>query len=66
MPTGRSRLSFRKKFLRLQNLTHTAATAAYTVRSDWKGGFEMRETNNPNEDLDDLIFDEEDGLPSER
>ena len=26
----------------------------------------MRQTNDPNTDLDDLIFDEEDGGPSER
>ena len=26
----------------------------------------MRESNDPNADLDDLIFDEEDGQPSSR
>jgi len=26
----------------------------------------MRETNDPHADLDDLIFDEEDGRPSSR
>ena len=31
-----------------------------------KGGNMMRETNDPYADLDDLIFDEDDGGPSER
>ncbi len=31
-----------------------------------KGGTCMRQTNDPNADLDDLIFDEDAGGPSER
>ena len=31
-----------------------------------KGGTGVRESNDPNVDLDDLIFDEDDGGPSER
>ena len=31
-----------------------------------KGGGAMRESNDYTEDLDDLIFDEDDGHPSER
>ena len=46
---------------------HFLPCPAYTVRSDaWKGGTLMRETNDPFADLDDLIFDEDDGGPSER
>ncbi len=30
------------------------------------GGAAVKETNDPYADLDDLIFGEEDGLPSER
>ena len=32
----------------------------------WKGGFMMRETDDPNADLEDLLFDEDAGGPSER
>ena len=31
-----------------------------------KGGDEMIESDDPHADLDDLIFDEDDGGPSER
>jgi len=31
-----------------------------------KGGDTVKETNDPYADLDDLIFDEDDGGPSER
>ena len=31
-----------------------------------KGGFQMRETDDPNADLEDLLFDEDAGGPSER
>ena len=38
----------------------------YTVFSAPEGGVKMRECNDPNADLEDLIFDEDAGGPSER
>ena len=39
---------------------------AYTVFSVLKGGEQMKECNDPYADLEDLIFDDDDGGPSER
>ena len=36
------------------------------LRRLWKGAERMRECGDPNVDLDDLIFDEDAGGPSER
>ena len=36
------------------------------MESFWKGDSGMRECNDPTVDLDDLIFDEDAGGPSER
>ncbi len=40
--------------------------SVYTIPPKQKGGENMRESNDPSVDLDDLIFDEDDGGPSER
>ena len=40
--------------------------AVYTIPPNQKGGEIMRECSDPSVDLDDLIFDEDDGGPSER
>ena len=45
---------------------HILPFAAYTVRSVWKGGSALRECSDPYADLDDLIFDEDAGMPSNR
>ena len=50
----------------LQNSTAFEATKAYTVSLVQKGGGPMLESNDPHIDLDDLIFEEGDGGPSER
>ncbi len=42
------------------------AEKLYTDSPTRKGGESMRESNDPNMDIDDLIFDEDDGGPSER
>ena len=42
------------------------ANLSYTMQEREKGGGAMRESNDYTEDLDDLIFDEDDGHPSER
>ena len=38
----------------------------YWQENLWKGGQNMQENEKSNVDLDDLIFDEDDGGPSER
>ena len=50
----------------LQNSTAFEAAKAYTVSLVQKGGGPMLESNDPHIDLDDLIFEEGDGGPSER
>ena len=50
----------------LQNATAFVAVSAYTVFLAWKGGACMKASKVAHLDLDDLIFDEEDGGPSER
>ena len=41
--------------------------SAYTAKTaKKKGGLSMRQTDDPNADLEDLIFDEDAGGPSER
>jgi len=50
-----------------QTTIHFSHPYAYTVRSEIKkGGSAMRETNDPYADLEDLLFDEDSGGPSER
>jgi len=57
---------FRKKKYSLQNAAAFALLTAYTVSSAEKGGIPMRQINDRYADVDDLIFEEEDGGPSER
>ncbi len=58
------------KFMYQYNLQQDSADSErrtlYTIPPTLKGGEKMRECNDPNVDLDDLIFDEDDGGPSER
>ena len=54
-----------------KNLSLRQTPTAFEERSRYtvlrqKGGLVMKETNDPHADLDDLIFDENDGGPSER
>ena len=50
-----------------QNLQlHFAPKFAYTDVNVFLGGATMRETNDPCADLEDLIYDEDEGLPSNR
>ena len=49
-----------------QNSADSESQSVYTIPSKQKGGDRMRECNDPQVDLDDLIFDEDDGGPSER
>ena len=42
------------------------AEKLYTDSPAQEGGESMRESSDPNMDIDDLIFDEDDGGPSER
>ena len=46
--------------------THYLHVLPYTIRSCVWGGGAMRESDDYTVDLDDLIYDEEDGRPSER
>ena len=51
------------------NAWHRFSFDAHTRFGDpngLKGAIGMRQGNDPAEDLDDLIFDEDDGGPSER
>ena len=50
----------------LQDSTAFEPVNAYTVSLVLKGGMCMRETNDPNADLEDLIYEEGEGGPSER
>ena len=45
---------------------HFAAASAYISRSVLEGSDSMRDRLDPQKDLDDLIFGENDGLPSDR
>ena len=45
--------------------THDLLTTAYTVQSVW-GGKHMENKDTVERDIDDLIFDEEDGGASQR
>ena len=50
-----------------QNKGDFSPGVAYTVRSvKQKGGRSMWENNDPYADLEDLLFDEDSGGPSER
>lgn len=50
-----------------QNLQlHFTPKFAYTGVNVFLGGVIMRETNDPYADLEDLIYEEDDGLPSNR
>lgn len=50
----------------MQDSTAFEAVSAYTVSLVLKGGVYMRETDDPNADLEDLIYEEGAGGPSER
>ena len=50
----------------LQDSADSESQAVYTIPPKQKGGEKMRECSDPSVDLDDLIFDEDDGGPSER
>ena len=55
------------KFPDYQNLQiHFLSKIAYTGVYVFLGGAIMRETNDPYADLEDLIYDEDEGLPSNR
>ena len=50
-----------------QSTIHFSLRRAYTVRSVFqKGGGTVKETNDPYADIEDLLFDEDSGYPSER
>ena len=50
-----------------ENLTHFPQTFAYNAQVVFlKGAGSMRESNDPKADLEDLIFDEDAGGPSQR
>ena len=50
----------------LQDSADSETQMVYTKPSGQEGGKKMRECSDPSVDLDDLIFDEDDGGPSER
>ena len=50
-----------------ENPAHFLAAGAYNAQVVFlKGGLAMRESTDPRADLDDLIFDEDAGGPSQR
>jgi hypothetical protein len=50
-----------------EKAAHFLTLCAYNAQVVFlKGGAAMRESNDPRADLDDLIFDEDAGGPSER
>jgi len=54
-------------FVCQENTAHFLSACAYNAQVVFlKGANSMRESNDPRADLDDLIFDENDGGPSQR
>lgn len=64
---GRTHIYYSNKFaLSRKNGTLFSASRIYCPVGNRKGAVFMRENSDPNADLEDLIFDEDAGGPSER
>jgi hypothetical protein len=64
---GRTHIYYSNNFsLSRKNGTLFGSYRIYCPVDHWKGAVKMRENGDPNADLDDLIFDEDAGGPSER
>ena len=59
-------VSENKTDVNCRDSTEFETLRCYTEALVWKGGTAVKEGSDPYVDLDDLIFDEEDGGPSER
>ena len=59
-------VSENKTDVNCRDSTEFETLRCYTEALVWKGGTAVKEGSDPYVDLDDLIYDEEDGGPSER